>query len=139
MCHVVSRFIEEYIWRLLVNLPPQHLKSFVCTICLSAFLLLKNVIAFGFSWWPITTPLPKRWRAEFETSCNQSGIVRPVRHESRRGHARANDFGTTAGGGVFAVGAMGSVTGRTADVIIYDDPHEIGDWQQFAQADGSSR
>ena len=84
MCHVVSRFIEEYIWRLLVNLPPQHLKSFVCTICLSAFLLLKNdrlrilLVAYN-------DAFAEALASRIKTSCNQSGIVRPVRHELRRG------------------------------------------------------
>src|ERR1700686_2024393 len=46
----------------------------------------------------------------------------------KEGHSRANDFATREGGGVFAVAATGSITGRTADFIIYDDPHEIGGW-----------
>jgi predicted phage terminase large subunit-like protein len=46
----------------------------------------------------------------------------------KEGHSRANDFATRENGGVFAVAATGSITGRTADFIIYDDPHEIGDW-----------
>ena len=44
------------------------------------------------------------------------------------GHSRANDFATREGGGVFATAATGAITGRPADFIIYDDPHEIGDW-----------
>jgi len=46
----------------------------------------------------------------------------------KEGHSRANDFATVKGGGVFATAATGPITGRTADFIIYDDPHEIGDW-----------
>jgi len=33
-------------------------------------------------------------------------------------------FGTTRGGSFFAVGAMGAITGRGADVFIIDDPHK---------------
>ena len=51
----------------------------------------------------------------------------------KEGHARVNDFATEENGGVFAVGATGSVTGRSADVIIYDDPHEIGQWNNPRQ------
>ena len=39
----------------------------------------------------------------------------------------ASNFETTQGGGVFAVSANGSVTGRRADLILYDDPLQISD------------
>ena len=42
LCHEISKFIEGKTTRLLINLPPQHLKSFVGTICLAAYLLGKN-------------------------------------------------------------------------------------------------
>jgi hypothetical protein len=42
LCYVISPLIEGEINRLLINLPPQHLKSFVGTICLAAYLLGKN-------------------------------------------------------------------------------------------------
>ena len=35
MCHVISRLIEGKNTRLLINLPPQHLKSFVGTVGLA--------------------------------------------------------------------------------------------------------
>jgi predicted phage terminase large subunit-like protein len=44
------------------------------------------------------------------------------------GHSRTNDFATEGNGGVYAVSATGAITGRPADVVIYDDPHEIKDW-----------
>jgi len=52
----------------------------------------------------------------------------------KEGHSRANDFATTEGGGVFAAGAT-AVTGRPADFIIYDDPHEICDWNNVRKLD----
>ena len=56
------------------------------------------------------------------------GIAKLLQHEIKEGHSRANDFATQEGGGIFAVGATGAVTGRPADVVLYDDPHEISDW-----------
>src|SRR5207302_9295732 len=53
----------------------------------------------------------------------------------RKGHSRSNDFETYEGGGVFAVGATGAITGRPADFIIYDDPHEIPDWNNERKLD----
>jgi predicted phage terminase large subunit-like protein len=127
LCYVISRFIEGKTRRLIINLPPQHLKSFVGTVCLAAFLLGNNprlriiIVAYN--------------DAFAEMLC---GKVRDImrspwyraifRTRLKEGHSRSNDFATDEGGGVFAVSATGSVTGRTADVIFYDDPHEIFDW-----------
>ena len=35
------------------------------------------------------------------------------------------DFGTASGGGVFVTSFQAGFTGRRADVIIVDDPHDI--------------
>jgi predicted phage terminase large subunit-like protein len=53
----------------------------------------------------------------------------------KEGHSRANDFETREGGGVFAAAATGAITGRAADFILYDDPHEIGDWNNDRKLD----
>jgi len=53
----------------------------------------------------------------------------------REGHSRANDFETREGGGVFAAAATGAITGRPADFILYDDPHEISDWNNDRKLD----
>jgi predicted phage terminase large subunit-like protein len=44
-----------------------------------------------------------------------------------KGHASVSDFGTNSGGGVFVASFGGGITGRRADVVIVDDPHDIGD------------
>jgi predicted phage terminase large subunit-like protein len=127
MCHMISGLIEGKITRLLINLPPQHLKSFVGTVCLAAYLLGTNprlrilLVAYndGFAEWlcnKIRDMMLSPWyRQVFATRIKE-------------GHSRANDFETQEGGGVFAVGATGAVTGHPADVVLYDDPHEISDW-----------
>ena len=35
----------------------------------------------------------------------------------------------------YATGTTGAITGRPADFIIYDDPHEIGDWNNERKLD----
>jgi predicted phage terminase large subunit-like protein len=45
----------------------------------------------------------------------------------KKGHAEVTDFATTAGGSVFVTSFGSGFTGRRADVIIVDDPHDIGD------------
>jgi hypothetical protein len=127
MCYVISQLIDGKINRLLINLPPQHLKSFVGTICLVAYLLGTNprlriiVTAYNDAF------------AEFLCGMIRNMVQTPWYQQAfatriKEGHSRANDFATRENGGVFAVAATGSITGRTADFIIYDDPHEIGDW-----------
>ena len=41
LCYVISGLISGKTKRLLVNLPPQHLKTFVCTLCLAGSFLAK--------------------------------------------------------------------------------------------------
>jgi hypothetical protein len=127
MCYVISQLIEGKTDRLLINLPPQHLKSFVGTICLAAYLLgtkprLRIIVtAYNDAFAEF---LCGRIRDMMQTPWYQQAFATRI----KEGHSRANDFATREGGGVFAVAATGSITGRTADFIIYDDPHEIGDW-----------
>ena len=127
MCHGISRQIDGKTTRLLINLPPQHLKSFVGTICLAAYLLGTNprlriiVTAYNDEFAEF---LCRRIRDMIQASWYQKIFSTRI----KEGHSRANDFQTSENGGVFAVSATGSITGRTADFIIYDDPNEIGDW-----------
>jgi predicted phage terminase large subunit-like protein len=127
MCHIISQMIEGKTGRLLINLPPQHLKSFVGTICLTAFLLGNNprlriiITAYNDAF---AESLCAKIRDMMQTRWYQKAFATRI----KEGHSRANDFATCEGGGVFAVAATGAITGRTADWITYDDPHEISDW-----------
>ncbi|UEM15455.1 hypothetical protein J4G43_015355 [Bradyrhizobium barranii subsp. barranii] len=127
MCHVIEELISGYEKRLLINLPPQHLKSFVGTICLAAYRLGTNpqlrilLVAYNDDF---ASALCDKIRDMMRTSWYRAMFATRI----KEGHSRANDFQTTEGGGIFAIAATGAVTGRTADFIIYDDPHEISDW-----------
>jgi predicted phage terminase large subunit-like protein len=134
LCYVISRLIEGAINRLLINLPPQHLKSFVGTICLAAYLLGKNprlrIIVTAYND-PFAEALCGKIRSMMQSPWYQQAFTTRIKD----GHSRANDFETPEGGGVFAVSATGAITGRPADRIIYDDPHEIGDWSNDRKLD----
>jgi len=127
LCHEISKFIDGQITRLLINLPPQHLKTFICSICLAAYLLGRNP--------RLRILLTTYDNALAEDLCEK---IRELMMASwykevsstriKSGHSRTNDFATEQGGGVFAASATGAVTGRPADVVIYDDPLGIGDW-----------
>lgn len=134
LCYEISRLIEGKINRLLINLPPQHLKSFVGTICLAAFLLGRNprlrilLTAYNDTF---AEALCGKIRNMMQSPLYQQAFATRI----KEGHSRANDFETCEGGGVFAVAATGAITGRPADFIIYDDPHEIGDWNNDRKLD----
>jgi predicted phage terminase large subunit-like protein len=134
LCYVISRLIEGAINRLLINLPPQHLKSFVGTICLAAYLLGTNprlrIIVTAYND-PFAEALCGKIRSMMQSPWYQQAFTTRIKD----GHSRANDFETREGGGVFAVSATGAITGRPADRIIYDDPHEIGDWNNDRKLD----
>jgi hypothetical protein len=132
LCHGISQFIDGKTTRLLINIPPQHLKSFVGMICLAAYLLGINpklriiLVAYNDTF---AEALCGKIRDMMRSSWYKKAFATRI----KEGHARVNDFATEEDGGVFAVGATGSVTGRSADVIIYDDPHEIGQWNNERQ------
>ena len=127
MCHVISQMIEGKKRRLLINLPPQHLKSFVGTICLAAFLLgtkpRLRIIVTAYN-----DAFAESLCAKIRDMMQTDWYLKAFRTRIKEGHSRANDFATHENGGVFAVAATGAITGRSADWIIYDDPHEISDW-----------
>lgn len=134
LCYVISQLIDGDMNRLLINLPPQHLKSFVGTICLAAYLLGKNprlrIILTAYND-TFAEALCGKIRDMMQSPWYQQAFATRIKD----GHSRANDFATREGGGVFAVAATGAITGRAADFIIYDDPHEIGDWNNDRKLD----
>jgi predicted phage terminase large subunit-like protein len=122
----LDQFARNETRRLIINLPPGHLKTLLGSVCLSAWLLahdpsrkiiivthaehLSKTIARN-----IRAILQSRWFEEvFDTRV-------------KKGHAEVTDFGTTGGGGVFVTSFGSRYTGHRADVIIVDDPHDIGD------------
>lgn len=127
MVYAINRLLNRKTRRLLINLPPQHLKSFVGSLCLAAFLLGTQprlrilLLAYNDDF---AANLAGKIRAMMQTPWYQA--IFPTRLKD--GHSRINDFETTEGGGIYAVSATGAITGRPADFIIYDDPHEIKDW-----------
>ena len=134
MCFKISQFIKGDITRLLINLPPQHLKSFIGSICLAAYMLGKNprlrilLVAYndGFA-----KELCDQIRELMRSEWYQRSFETRIRDD----HSRTGDFKTREGGGVFATSATGAITGRAADVIIYDDPHQISDWNDDRRLD----
>jgi len=104
LCHMITQLIDGEIDRLLINLPPQHLKSFVGTICLAAYLLGKNprlrilLTAYNDTF---AEALCGKIRDIMQSQWYQQAFATRI----KEGHSRANDFQTREGGGVFAAAA----------------------------------
>jgi predicted phage terminase large subunit-like protein len=113
----------------LINLPPQHLKTF-CAICLIAWYLGHNphhrVLVIGYSGEHAAT-ISRQVRGIIRSPWYREAF--PTRISQWR--SSASDFQTKQGGSVYAVSANGSVTGRPADLIVYDDPIQIGDYNNL--------
>jgi predicted phage terminase large subunit-like protein len=112
--------------RLIVNLPPRHLKSHVISIAFPAWLLGhdpgKHILSVTYaqdfsdnlarkSRTLMTSPL---YQALFDTRLS-------------KGREAVADFETTAGGTRFSTSVGGVLTGRGADIIIVDDPLKADD------------
>lgn len=112
--------------RLLINLPPRHLKTQLASVSLSAWILAHEsdkkimVVAYSES---LARNISRSIRAILQADWFKE--VFDVR--IAKGHAEVMSFATTAGGALYAASIDGSVTGFGADVIIVDDPHNTND------------
>jgi predicted phage terminase large subunit-like protein len=113
--------------RLVVNLPPRHFKTWMGTICLSAWILAHNpsakiiVVTYGQE---LADKIAYAIRAILKSEWYQR-IFKKTRLAKNR--SKLMDFVTTAGGGVRSLSIESGVTGLGADFIIIDDPVEIKD------------
>ena len=104
-------------------MPPRHGKTFMASICLSAWILAHDasakilVLSYGQDLadkiaYAIRAILRSDWfREAFDTRLAKD-------------RAKVMDFVTTDGGGVRSLSIEGGVTGLGADFIIIDDPVE---------------
>ena len=119
-------FAKEETRRLIVNLPPGHLKTLLASVCLTVWLLahdpsLQVVIVTH------AEHLSKTIARKIRTILLSSWFKDVFATRIKWGHQEVTDYGTTAGGGVFVASFGGRFTGRRADVIVVDDPHDISD------------
>jgi predicted phage terminase large subunit-like protein len=112
--------------RLLINMPPRHAKTKLCSICFSAWILAHNpsikimIVAYSID---LAESISRAIRNILQSVWFKESFPTRV----AKGHAKSNDFATTAGGKVYATSFDGSVTGFGGDIIIVDDPHNISD------------
>src|SRR5580704_15360483 len=126
LAYELDQFANEETRRLIINLPPGHLKTLLGSVSLAAWMLahdptLKIIIVSH------AETLSKVIARNIRTILQSGWFKELFALRVKKGHAEVTDFGTTSGGGVFVTSFHGRFTGRRADVIIVDDPHDIGD------------
>ena len=111
--------------RLIVNLPPRHLKSHCVTVAFVAFLLghdpARHVICASYGQ-DLSDELAAKCRRVM-----QSHFYRALFGNILGGKQSVSDYGTAAGGRRLATSVGGVLTGRGADLIILDDPQKADD------------
>lgn len=121
IAYELSRIEKHEITRLLINQPPRSLKSISVSVAFVAWLLghnpTKRVIVASYSQ-ELATPLHRQFRAIVN-----SEWYRQLFPLMRLDKDTETEAATTLGGGRYATSIGGSLTGRGADLIIVDDPH----------------
>jgi hypothetical protein len=117
---------ERRVRRLMVNIPPRHLKSLAASIALPAWLLGHDPgkatvnVTYGQD---LSDKFGRDCRAIMTTAWYRS--LFSIRRSSPR--APLQELATTQGGFRLATSVGGVLTGRGADLIVIDDPLKPGD------------
>jgi len=112
--------------RLVITMPPRHGKTFMGSICLSAWILAHDasakilVLSYG-------QDLADKIAYDIRDILRSEWFPQAFRTRISRDRAKLVDFVTTDGGNVRSLSIEGGVTGLGADYIIIDDPVEIKD------------
>lgn len=118
----LMQVLEGNITRLIINVPPRSLKSYLSVVSFVAFMLGRrpsaNVVCVSYSQ-ELANKHARDCRALME-----SPFYRDIFPGTRLNPKRTteSDFMTTSRGGRLATSIGGTLTGRGGDVIIIDDP-----------------
>ena len=119
MCRLLEQVEKGDLTRLIMEVPPRHLKSILTSVAFTAWLLGRNpglkIIVASYS-----GELADKFSRDLRLVMN-SDWYKALFPETRIRSENANEIVTTAGGGRRAVSLGGTVTGLGADLIIIDD------------------
>jgi predicted phage terminase large subunit-like protein len=130
--HALERVVRGETTRLIINIPPRHLKSICASVALPAFLLghdpTRKVICVSYS---------DDLAVKFSNDCRavmQSEWYKRTFPQTQIDRAKntETEFRTTKRGYRLATSVGGTLTGRGGDVIIIDDPIKPQDAQSEA-------
>ena len=106
--------------RLIINMPPRHLKSFIASVALPAYILSHDptakIICISYSD-ELAKTLARDFRRIIESEWYRKLFPNVVTLKSTE-----NELVTTEGGFRFSTSIGGTLTGRGGDFIIIDDP-----------------
>ena len=126
LCYRLEQLARRDVKRLVINLPPRHLKTNLSSVWLPAWILGTRPrarileITYGEK---LAQEISYNVRATMRSSWYKKVFTTRLAVD----RSRVDDFVTTAGGGLYAASIEGSLTGYGADFIIIDDPSEITD------------
>lgn len=127
MIHCLEQATEGSMRRLIINLPPRHLKSFLVSVAWPAFILGRDpsakIICVSYS-----DDLSRDLSRDFRRLIESDWYLR-VFNKVHINRSTENETTTDAGGSRYATSIGGTLTGRGADIIIIDDPIKAEDAQ----------
>ena len=109
-----------------ITMPPRHGKTFMGSICLSAWILAHDasakilILSYG-------QDLADKIAYDIRDILRSEWFEQAFHTRLKKDRVKLMDFVTTDGGGVRSLSIEGGVTGLGADFIIIDDPVEIKD------------
>lgn len=120
IAHQLTRMSGSEVKRLIITIPPRHLKSICGTVAYTAWVMGHDpslrilTVSYGSD---LAHELARQFRTIVESDWYQQTFPRfKIRS------ARKNQITTTLNGSRYATGVGGSVLGRGADLIVVDDP-----------------
>jgi predicted phage terminase large subunit-like protein len=125
--HALDQLIAGDTTRLIVNLPPRHLKSLLISVAWVAWQLGQNA-----SLKVICVSYNNDLAANLHRQCRrimESDWYKSVFPNTRLLRATDTELETTKGGSRFSTSVGGTLTGRGADIIVIDDPMKAEDAQ----------
>ena len=125
MAHKVSQVASGEVKRLIINVPPRHLKSIVASVALPAWYLGHNpserVVCVSYS-----AELAKTHSNDFRRVVNDP-LYQAVFPKMRVERETDAEIQTTLRGRRYATSIGGTLTGRGGNLTIIDDPLKPGD------------
>jgi predicted phage terminase large subunit-like protein len=133
ICYALQQMLEgKSPNRLVLNLPPRSLKSFIVSVCWPAWLLGRDpgrqIIAASYSE-DLGLKFSRECRMLMESKFYRD--IFPTRISARK--ASEGEFETTRGGFRYVTSVNGTLTGRGCDVLIIDDPIKADDAESDTQ------
>src|SRR5713101_9194375 len=127
LCYQLERMVtSDSTNRLVLNLPPRTLKSFIVSVCLPAWLLGRNpgsrIICASYA-----EDLANKFSRDCRALMESPFYKRVFRTRLNPKKSTEGEFETTRRGSRLATSVGGTLTGRGGDILIVDDPTKAKD------------